>query len=145
MPTPHYRPKAKWAGRSAGVIFLKLRNRNSRSVVTLSGQYDEVCAMPAKASTGCGKGAKKKVSWGLGGSTYQDDGAAEDQVPQQVLLLVELGICGFELAQVLEDEIRVKNNTELRPSQEKARDKSPDLGRQFEDLEVVKVEPGNRE
>lgn len=77
--------------------------------------------------------------------TYHNDRAAENQVPQQVLFPVELGMCCLQLTQILEDEVCVHDYAQFRACQEKAGDKSPNLGRELEDLEVVEVEPPNGE
>lgn len=76
--------------------------------------------------------------------TYQNDRPAEHHVPQQVLLPVELGMCCLQLTQVLEDEVCVHDYAQFGPCQEEAGDKSPNLGREFENLEIVEIEPPNR-
>lgn len=106
------------------------------------GRYDEV----KKGDVLKGRKTRGRVGGpGVGWKTYQDDKATENQVPQQVLLPVELGMCRLQLAQVLEDEVCVHDYAQLGACQEEAGDKSPNLGRQFEYLEVVKVEPLNGE
>lgn len=82
--------------------------------------------------------------WGrgsLGASTYHDDRATKDQIPQQVLFPVELWVCGFQLSQILEDKVCVHDYAQLGACQEEAGGKAPNLGRELEDLEVVEVEP----
>lgn len=66
--------------------------------------------------------------------TYHNDEAAKNQVPQQVLLPVELGMCGFQLAQILKYEVCIHDYAQFGACQEEAGDKSPNLGREFEDL-----------
>lgn len=89
------------------------------------------------------------VGWGVDcvffSKTYHDGKATENQVPQQVLFPVELGMCGLQLAQVLEHKICVHDDAQFRACQEEAGAKSPNLGREFEDLEIVEVEPPDRE
>lgn len=43
----------------------------------------------------------------VGCNTYHDDSSTEYQIPQQVFLPVELGMCGLKLAQILENEVCV--------------------------------------
>lgn len=74
--------------------------------------------------------------------TYGDDGAAEHQVPQQVLLPGELWVCRLKLVGILVHEVCVEDYAQLWTGKEEAGDKSPYLGRDLEDLQVVEVEPG---
>lgn len=50
-------------------------------------------------------------------------------------------MCCLQLTQILKDEVCVHNYAQFGACQEKAGDKSPNLGRELEDLEVVEVEP----
>lgn len=77
----------------------------------------------------------------LGCRTYQNDGAAKDQVPQQVFLPVKLGVGCLKLTQVLEDEICIHHDAQLGPGEEEAGAKPPYLGRELEDEVPVEVEP----
>lgn len=54
-------------------------------------------------------------------------------------------MCCLQLTQVLEDEVCVHDYAQFGACQEKAGDKSPNLGRELEDFEVVEVEPPNGE
>lgn len=73
--------------------------------------------------------------------TYRDDETAKDHVPKQVLFPGEFWMCSFQLAEVLEDEVCVHDYSRASAGQGEARDESPDLWRQLEDLEVVEIEP----
>lgn len=77
--------------------------------------------------------------------TYNNNQATENNVPQQVLFPVELGVRCFKLACVLIDEVCIHHNAQLWPSDKEASHKSPYLRWEFEDLEVVEVEPRVRE
>ena len=76
------------------------------------------------------------------GWSYNDDCAAEDQVPEEVLLPAKFGVRGLQLARVLEDKICVHDDAQLRACEHEAGDEAPYLGRQAEELQVVEVDPG---
>lgn len=72
--------------------------------------------------------------------TYNDDAADKHQVPYQILLLRELGVALFKLAQVGEDEVCVKQHRYLWACQQKTRHQSVNTGWELEEKMVVEEE-----
>lgn len=88
-----------------------------------------------------GGGKEREVRRGARVETYNNNKAAEDQVPQKVLLPVELGMCCFQLTGILVNKVCVHDNANLWTRQKEACDEAPYLGGQLENFGIVEVEP----
>lgn len=65
--------------------------------------------------------------------TYQDEAADRYEVPENILLPLEFGVPGLDLAEILVDEVGIQDDAQLGTTQQKGGEEPPNLRWHMED------------